>query len=114
MEVAFEFFRGDTYERNFSIQWSKEITEIYFTLKSSSDDKKPLIQKKLGNGINLMDVTEEGNIYLLTIDAEDTETLSPNTTYYFDIAVLSNNIKKTPIIGTLTLKEDYTRKKDEV
>ena len=34
MEVAFEFFRGDTYERNFVIQWSKEITEIFFTLKT--------------------------------------------------------------------------------
>lgn len=114
METTFEFYRGDTYTRNFALLWSREITDVFFTVKQTSDDKKPLIHKKLGDGINLMDVTEDGNVYLLTIDAKDTENLLPNTTYYFDIAVLSEHIKQTPIIGTIKLKEDYTRKKDEV
>ena len=50
---------------------------------------------------------------MLTIDSEDTEKLLPNTAYNFDIEVLSNNLRQTPIVGTLTLKEDYTRRKDE-
>ena len=113
METTFEFYRGDTYERNFALLWSKEITDVYFTVKQTSDDKKPVIQKKLGDGINLVDITEDGNLYLLTIASEDTEQLSPNKNYFFDIEVLSNNIRQTPIVGTLKLKEDYTRKNDE-
>lgn len=114
METTFEFYRGDTYTRNFSLLWSKKITDVFFTVKKTSDDKKSLIHKRLGDGINLMDITDDGNVYLLTIEAEDTENMAVNTDYYFDIEVLSNNIKQTPIIGVLTLKEDYTRRKDEV
>ena len=113
MKVSFEFYRGDTYERTFALLWSKEITNVYFTVKQTSDNKRPIIQKKLGDGINLVDVTEDGNVYLLTIDSEDTEKLLSNNAYNFDIEVLSNNLRQTPIVGTINLKEDYTRRKDE-
>ena len=114
IETKFEFFRGDTYVRNFAIFWDKKITNVFFTLKNTSEDKNAIIHKKLNEGINLMDINEDGNIYLLTIDADDTEYLTSNTNYYFDIVVLSENIKQTAIVGTLTLKENYTRKKDEL
>ena len=107
-----EFYRGDTFQQHFTILWNQPITEIYFTVKQTSDDKNPLIRKKLNDGINLMDKTDEGDVYLLTIDSKDTETLKVGT-YNYDFEVLSNNLKQTAYTGTLTLKEDITRKRDE-
>lgn len=107
-----EFYRGDTFQQHFTISWNQPITEIYFTVKQTADDKNPLIKKKLNEGINLVDETEEGQVYLLTLDAEDTENLKVGS-YVYDFEVLSEKLKQTPTTGTLTLNADITRKRDE-
>lgn len=113
MSDNFEFFRGDTYVRHFNVSWpNMDITQIYFTVKNNSDEKHALIKKKIGDGIYLVDENEGIKKYSLTINSEDTENLSIGD-YYFDFEVVSNNIRKTPMTGTITLKEDFTRKRDE-
>ena len=107
-----EFYRGDTFQQHFTVSWNNPITEIYFTVKQTSDDKIPLIRKKLTDGINLMDKTNDGEIYLLTINADDTEKMKVGS-YSYDFEVLSGELKQTAYTGTLTLKEDITRKRDE-
>lgn len=107
-----EFYRGDTFQQHFTVSWNNPITGIYFTVKQTSDDKIPLIKKKLNEGINLVDKTDDGEVYLLTIDSEDTEHLKAGS-YNYDFEILSGNLKQTPQTGTLTLREDVTRKRDE-
>lgn len=107
-----EFYRGDTFQQHFTVSWNQPITEIYFTVKQTAEDKKALIKKKLNDGINLVDKTDDGEVYLLTIDAEDTENLKVGS-YVYDFEILSGKLKQTPTTGTLTLTEDVTRKRDE-
>lgn len=109
-----EFYRGDTFQKHFTVSWNLPITGIYFTVKQTSDDKNPLIRKKLNDGIVLVDKADDGDIYLLTIDAEDTENMKTGN-YSYDFEFISNKFKLTPpeSVGTITLKEDITRKRDE-
>lgn len=112
MDTTFEFYRGDTFQQHFTVSWNQSITEIYFTVKQTAEDKKALIKKKLNDGINLVDKTDDGEVYLLTINAEDTENLKTGS-YVYDFEILSGKLKQTPITGILTLTEDVTRKRDE-
>lgn len=107
-----EFYRGDTFQQHFTVSWNNPITEIYFTVKQTSDDKIPLIRKKLTDGINLIDKTDDEEVYLLTINADDTEKMKVGS-YSYDFEVLSGELKQTAYTGILTLKEDITRKRDE-
>ena len=82
--IIFEFYKGRTYTRDFTITgWSRQINQIYFTVKSAIDDKVYTIQKKIGKGITLVDEgkNEEGNVfhvYNILIEAMDTDALQIN------------------------------------
>lgn len=113
--AKFEFYRGDTYERQITITgWNKEIDSMYFTLKKKETDKEPILQKKLGDGIIKIDSEEDKQKYVLTINATDTDNFKSDTDYVFDIEIISGNIKKTIVKGTLTLKSDITKTINEV
>lgn len=113
--VKFEFYRGDTYSRTITINnWDKEIESMYFTLKEKETDKDFILQKKIGNGITKIDEDETKKIYLLTIDATDTDNFKCDTDYIFDVEIISGNIKKTIIKGILTLISDITKTINEV
>ena len=118
IETDFEYFIGDTYERNFKIsQYSDDIDEIYFSIKKNDDNKNTVLQKTLDNGITL--VTDEVNdgvrerVYQLMINADDTEELKPEQDYTFDIEIVTNkddvNLKKTIVKGNFTLRSATTR-----
>ena len=118
VETDFEYFVGDTYERNFKIsQYSDDIDEIYFSIKKNDDNKNTVLQKTLDNGITL--VTDEVNdgvrerVYQLMINADDTEELKPEQDYTFDIEIVTNkddvNLKKTIVKGNFTLRSTTTR-----
>lgn len=107
---TFEFYRGDTYVRHFRI--NEEVDEVYFTVKNNSDEKHPIIRKKIGDGIYLMEHSDEGYLYSLTITSDDTDKLSVGS-YNFDFEIIKGNVRLTPMVGTMTLSEDYTRKRDE-
>ena len=116
MENAiFEFYRGDTYSRNFSISgWNKEITKVYFTVKENTENKQYVLQKRYGEGIFLLEENNDRITYNITIDSTDTDDLKTNFDYVFDIEIHSPGttsipIKMTIITGTFKLKASATR-----
>ena len=124
-DVIFQFYIGDTYTRDFTIQgYTEDIDEVYFTIKKNDLDKKFLIQKTLDNGITLTDIQydEDGETilsrtYNILVDATDTEVLKPDIEYPMDIEIVTNkdntDIKKTIIKGNVVLNSATTRVWDE-
>lgn len=117
--MDYEFPRGDTYmfpdsfrftDSNGEVLILKPTDKIYMTVRKTPNDKTKIFQKTLGNGIT---VDSEG-YYSVLIDANDTYKL-PYGTYGFDISIKTNDgIVSTPVIGSITLTEEYTFKEDEV
>ena len=118
-DVLFEFYRGDTYTRDFIIKgWSLPISNIYFTVKENVDNKKYDLQKTLNNGIKIVDESENDITCNLQINATDTDDFKVDTDYVFDIEVHSNIdgeiVKKTITTGTLRVWASATRTCNEV
>lgn len=116
--VKFEFYRGDTYSRDFIISgYSSSIDKIFFTVKENASDKKFVLQKILGDGITLVDEEKDTKTYNLLINASDTDNLKPDYNYSFDIEIQTNSepvVKRTIVTGTLRLTTDITRPINEV
>lgn len=117
-DVRFEFYIGDTYERNFIIKkYTSDIDEVFFSVKKSDLDKKVILQKKLDDGITIVeDIVEDGirkRTYQLLINANDTEELTPEIEYPFDIEIVTNkentSFKHTIIKGVVILTTATTR-----
>lgn len=114
-DVLFEFYRGDTYSRDFTLTgWSFPISKVYFTVKEKVEDKNAVLQKKLGEGITLVEETDEGKMFNLNICCTDTDDLKAEYEYVFDIEIQSTGedgtvIKKTIITGTMNLIASSTR-----
>lgn len=114
-DVLFEFYRGDTYTRDFTLTgWSLSVDKVYFTVKEKVQDKNAVLQKTLRNGITLVEETEEGKTFNLTICCTDTDELKTEYEYVFDIEIHSiaedgEVIKKTIITGTMNLLPSSTR-----
>ena len=108
--VIFEFYRGDTYERDFKISnLKREITKVYFTVKQTEDCKGACLQKTLNNGIVIVDEDETSKTFNLLINATDTDEMKTDTDYPFDIEIHCGDIKKTIVTGVLRLKPSCTR-----
>lgn len=113
--TLFEFYRGDTYSRSFSVSgWGHSIDKIFFTVKENEANKRFCLQKTLDNGITLMDTKEDGTkTYNLFICCTDTDKLKTDVDYSFDVEIHSivanDTIKKTIITGTLRLKASPTK-----
>ena len=112
--VLFEFYRGDTYSRDFVITgYSLPISKVYFTVKENVEDKKAILQKTLNNGIILVEESEDTKAYNLLINSTDTDDMKADYNYVFDIEIhspgaVNEPIKKTIITGTLKLKASST------
>ena len=107
--LEWTWFRGDTCEKMINISgWNKEIDQMYFTIKKEEKDKDIVLQKTLGNGITKVTDTEIES-YLLVIDATDTDDLTPDYGYVFDIEIVSGTAKRTIVKGTITLTTDITQ-----
>ena len=113
-----EYFIGDTYERNFIVKkYTDDIDAVFFSVKKSNGDKKTVLQKTLDNGITLVDDVvvdnERRRTYQLMINAEDTEDMTPEQEYEFDVEIVTNkddtNIKQTIITGNFILTNATTR-----
>lgn len=118
-DVIFEFYRGDTYSRDFTVSgWSLPISNVYFTVKESVDHKKALIQKRLNDGITVVEETEEGTTFNLKIDATNTDDLKADFDYIFDIEIHSDmegeTVKRTIATGVLRVLASATRTCNEV
>lgn len=124
-DVRFEFYIGDTYSRDFTIDgYSEPIDNVFLTIKKEDDDKDFLLQYELDNGITLTDIVydEDGTTilsrtYNILIGANDTESLKPDTEYPMDVEIITIkdgiSIKKTIIKGVLLLDSATTRAWDE-
>lgn len=112
-KVNMSLYKGQTYQRNLTITDPPyEITQIYFTVKDNITSKNVTLQKKLGDGIELMDIEDNVYTYLITIDSSDTNELKSGT-YGYDITVKSNDIKEPIIMGDFVIEDVYTGKKEE-
>jgi hypothetical protein len=114
----FEYFIGDTYERNFVVKkYTDDIDAVFFSVKKSNGDKRTVLQKTLDNGITLVDDvvvdSERQRTYQLMINAEDTEDMTPEQEYEFDVEIVTNkddtDIKQTIITGNFILTNATTR-----
>lgn len=113
-KVDIDLYKGQTYQRNFVISgFSLDITQLYFTVKESTDSKVVSLQKKLGDGITLMDNSNGTYTYLLEINSDDTENLKSDFEYGYDITLKSGSIKEPIVMGKFIVNPVYTRKRDE-
>lgn len=126
--ALFEFRKGDTYSRDFTItDYDLEISKVFFTVKNNSSDKRYVLQKSLiteggittSNGITLVSDEEGVKTYNILINATDTDNMKVDYDYFFDIELVSpgvgtDEIKQTPILGTFRLKEVATQTVNEV
>lgn len=112
--VDFKYVHGDTYNVFFSLPKLKysSIDQIYYTVKTDQN-AKPLVQKKLDNGITLLSEDEERYHYILSLNCTCTDNLKINTKYLHDIEVVLGDTKKTVLKGTLMLEEEATTTKCE-
>lgn len=112
--IDYEFPRGDTYplrkfrvtDKNGNVIQLTDTEQLYFTVKTDSNTRDVLIQKRINSGIEL------GNdgYYHITMEAEDTNGLD-YATYVYDIQLKSTrtkNIVKTLFDGTITLTDEVT------
>lgn len=112
---VFEFYRGDTYSRDFRITgWELPITKVYFTVKENNENKRPALQKTLDNGITLVEEEGTTKVYNLLICCTDTDKMKTDYDYMFDIEIHSPElngdiIKKTIITGKLKVKASSTK-----
>ena len=122
-ETNFEFFIGNTYERNITISnYDDDIDEMYFSVKKSDSDKRVILQKTLDNGITLMSDETIDDVryrtYQLVIDSDDTEGMKPDVEYPFDVKIVTikdeDEIKETIVKGNVTLSAATTRVWNEV
>ena len=123
IETNFEFFIGNTYERNITISnYEDDIDEMYFSVKKSDSDKRVILQKTLDNGITLMSDETIDDVryrtYQLVIDSDDTEGMKPDVEYPFDVKIVTikdeDEIKETIVKGNVTLSAATTRVWNEV
>lgn len=113
--ILFEFYRGDTYQRDFTLAgWSLPVSKAYFTVKEDTEKKKAVLQKTLNNGITLVSDENGVKTFNLTICCTDTDLMKTDVDYIFDIEIHSNGIngeviKKTIITGIVRLKASATK-----
>lgn len=109
-----EFIRGDTQFIKFPLTSEdgnpielNNNEKLYFTVKQNANSKKVLIQKKYPT-----DMEYSEGYYYFTLTSQDTSNLNYGT-YEFDIELKSDNYVRTLAMGTLTLTEEITHRRDE-
>ena len=109
VEENFNYIHGDTYVRYFKINKLKysPITEIFYTVKQDQNNKF-VVQKTLGNGIELLSEDEEYYHYMVVLNATCTDKLKAEIEYMHDIEVISGDVKKTLMKGELLLDKEVT------
>lgn len=117
--VVFEFYRGDTYQRDFTLSgWDFPVNKAYFTVKENVKDKITALQKTLDKGITLVEDENGVKTFNLTICCTDTDNMKTDYDYVFDIEIHSPGvdgdvIKKTIMTGKLRLFASSTRSCNE-
>lgn len=108
-----EMVRGDTFRFKFKRKTKSGETiidlpqKMYITFKYG-DEKEPLFQKKLNDGI-----TFDSEYYHVVINPEDTNDL-PFSKLVYDVEIINNDEPKTIYVGELELTREVTFACNEV
>lgn len=95
--------RGDTMSFGFEYDGTtRDLTTALFTCKSNTNNAV-VFQKTLGNGITKLATGK----YVIRVAPNDTKNKTAGT-YYYDFQVSIDNDVFTPLIGTLTIEQDYS------
>ena len=107
-DLNFEMTRGDTFSFGVSIvDLGQELDSAFFTVKNNFDDETIIIEKTLGNGVELDHIEDEDYYYKVRIAPEDTENLEPKK-YYYDLEINVNSDTFTILKGILDVTFDVT------
>lgn len=112
MQEQLEMTRGDTLRFKFQRKTENQevifekVDSMYITFKESTYTKNFVFQKSLKD--NTIIYNENTGYYHVVIEPKDTENLSCNKEYFFDIEITKDNIVKTILKGVLTLTEEVT------
>ena len=108
MKKNISIIRGDTYSFNFIVE--ELLDDAYFSCKKTTnkDDVNYLFQKSLGDGISLVEETEEGKVYVVRVAPEDTHDITKGN-YYYDLQLEKNGDVFTPLIGRFKITDVITR-----
>lgn len=84
---------------------------IYLTVKKNSQDKKPILQKYIGNGITRTSDTDKiaYDVYLPYTDTEDLELLN----YSYAIKIIYGSEQNTEVEGKLVITPERTSTEEE-
>ena len=104
--------KGATYSSAVIVEGvEQDLDEIFFTCRDSlNDDSEELFQKKLNDGITLVEYDSENDIrkYAVRIAPEDTKDLQAGS-YYYDLQVNVNYDVFTIMKGRFIIEQDCTR-----
>lgn len=102
-------FRGDTYSLGLKVEEiDQPLDNIYFTCRDSlNDDSTVLFQKSLGDGITLVDDTDDVYSYNVRVAPEDTRNIQAGI-YYYDLQVNINDDVFTIMAGKFIIEQDRT------
>lgn len=89
--------------------FTENLSKVYLTCRLEPEDTNFAFQKKLNDGISKI----SDNVYKIQIENLDTENLLIDEPYGYDIQINFGNVKKTIALGTITLKQNYTKNVDE-
>lgn len=109
MNKNIKMYRGNSYNLKITVKnYDHELDKIYFTVRDDNDNVK--IAKNLTDGITK--ITDE-NAYRLFLFPNDTENLEIED-YKYDIEIQAGNFVATKVTGKFVLKEEQTRKEQEI
>lgn len=104
--------RGDTFSCGVEAEGlGQDLETIYFTCRENlNDNSKILFQKKLNNGITLVNYDQEKDIrqYAVRIAPEDTANIQSGN-YYYDLQIGVNSDIFTIMKGLFVIEQDCTR-----
>ena len=104
--------RGDIRNIRFNVTSGEtaytDFTEVYFTVKTATNKRNLLFQKKLSDGSIVLD----GECFSTRIESEDTEGLEYGK-YVFDIEVVKGDVIKQTTLGELTITPEVTFNENE-
>lgn len=107
-DLNLETTKGDTLTFGVQIKdLGQELDTAYFSVKNNFDDTTPIIQKTLGDGIELDHIEGEDYYYRVRVAPNDTKDLEPKK-YYYDLEINVNGDTFTIMKGILDVTFDIT------
>lgn len=103
--IPMSMVRGDTlgFDITLSNLGSATVTSLVFSAKQNPKASEYAFHKAIGDGIEHL----EGNTYHVRVAPNDTADLTPGK-YSYDIQVGLDSDIYTPVMGTLTIRQDVT------